>query len=146
MLSIGIHLDHISIILTYCVFISKLQTTAISQIKHMSYYLMISFLHYVISRIGRCIIHDQNIRDLCNLRLFQFFQQWNNIFFFIICRNNDQNFFFVFHDCYSFSFYSVSVQTDIKQTSAEYLPVHLKSSLRHFLHTVCISPRLPEVL
>ena len=42
MLSVCIHLDHILILFADCIFISKLQTTSITQIKHMRYHCMIS--------------------------------------------------------------------------------------------------------
>ena len=96
MLTIRIHLYYISVAFTYRIFIAKLQPTSISQIKHMSNYIMLSFLSYMIRCILRCIIHNQYVCNLRYLRLFQFFQKRNDCFFLIVCRNNDQDFFFCF--------------------------------------------------
>ena len=145
MLTIRIHLYYISVAFTYRIFIAKLQPTSISQIKHMSNYIMLSFLSYIIRCILRCIIHNQYICNLRYLRLFQFFQKRNDCFFLIVCRNNNQDFFFCFfsnvfsvlHRYYSLSSYAISnsfrispCSEDIRATALFPYCLHFSSSLR----------------
>ena len=96
MLTVCIHLYNISVSFTHRIFITKLQTTPITQIKYIGNHRMVSLFSHMICLILRRIIHDQYICNLRYLRLFQFFQKRNDCFFLIVCRNNDQDFFFCF--------------------------------------------------
>ena len=148
MLTICIHLYYISVTFTYRIFIAKLQSTSISQIKHMGNYIMLSFLSYMIRCILRCIIHNQYICNLRYFRLFQFFQKRNDCFFLVVCRNNNQDFFFFFffffsnvfsvlHRYHSLSSYAISnsfrispCSEDIRATALFPYCLHFSSSLR----------------
>ncbi len=85
MLTICIHLYYISVTFTYRIFIAKLQSTSISQIKHMGNYIMLSFLSYMIRCILRCIIHNQYICGTCAVSGCSSFSRSGTICFFLDC-------------------------------------------------------------
>ena len=74
MLSVRIHLDHILVAFPNRIFISKLQPASITKIKYMGHYLVMPLLRDIIRGIQGRIIHNQDVCDLCDLRLFQLFQ------------------------------------------------------------------------
>ena len=93
MLSVRIHLDHIGIFAADRVFISKLQGAPVPQIKDMGYQRMSVCLYDPVRRVRGRVIHDQNIRNLRDLRAFQLLQHPLYIFLLIVCRNDNQQFF-----------------------------------------------------
>ncbi len=96
MLSVRIHLDHIGIFAADRVFISKLQGAPVPQIKDMGYQRMSVCLYDPVRRVRGRVIHDQNIRNLRDLRAFQLLQHPLYIFLLIVCRNDNQQFFLCF--------------------------------------------------
>ena len=64
MLSICIHLNYVFVSSSHRILISKLDSTSISKIKHMSNKRMTSHLHKPICGIYGCIVHNKNI---CNV-------------------------------------------------------------------------------
>ena len=140
MLTVCIHLYNIAVSFTHRIFITKLQTTPITQIKYIGNHRMVSLFSHMICLILRRIIHDQYICNLRYLRLFQFFQKRNDCFFLIVCRNNDQDFFFCFfsnvfsvlHRYYSLSSYAISNSFRISPCSSDIRTVAFFPYSLHF--------------
>ena len=71
MLTVCIHLYNIAVSFTHRIFITKLQTTPITQIKYIGNHRMVSLFSHMICLILRRIIHDQYVCNLRYLRLFR---------------------------------------------------------------------------
>ena len=89
---------------------------------------------------ARAMDQYQQTTVLRYLRLFQFFQKWNDCFFLIVCRNNDQDFFFCFfsnvfsvlHRYYSLSSYAISNSFRISPCSSDIRTVAFFPYSLHF--------------